>query len=77
MGIFLIIHEFNRLTDFDLLHVLKEHIIDYADTIVRIKCTTDKGLLHGFKTRMTDARAAEFRTCKNLLLIAFVVNWYL
>ena len=41
------INEFNRLTDFDLLHVLKELIIDYADSIVRIKCTADKGILDG------------------------------
>ena len=77
MGIFQIIHEFNRLTDFELLHVLKEHIIDCADSIVGIKCTTDKGLLDGFKARIADARTAEFKTCKYLLLIVFVVNWYL
>ena len=61
------------MTDFDLLHVLKEHIIDYADSTVRIKCTTDKGILDGFKARMTDARTAEFKTCKHLLLVVYLL----
>ena len=61
------------MTDFDLLHVLKELIIDYADSIVRIKCTNYKGILDGFKARMRDARTAEFKTCKNLLLIVYLL----
>ena len=59
------------------LEGVKEHITNYADSIVQIKCTIDIGLLDGFKARMTDARTAEFKTCKYLLLIVFVINWYL
>lgn len=74
MGIFQIIHEFNRLTDFDLLHVLKEYIVGYADSIVRIKCSTDRGSFDDFKARMTDTWIGECKTCKYLVLIVFVVK---
>ena len=63
---FSILDEFNKLTGYDVLEKFKEHMIDFAERIIRIKCTTDKGLLDSFKTQIADLRTKEFKTCKYL-----------
>ena len=58
-----ILDEFGRLTGYDVLQKFKEHMIDFSERIIKIKCTTDKGLLDSFKTQIVDSRTAEFKTC--------------
>ena len=39
--------------------------IDYAENIIRLKCTTGQGLLDSFKAKIADARTEEHKKCRD------------
>ena len=47
--------------------------IDYAENIIRLKCTTGQGLLDSFKAKIADARTEEHKTCRDHIAFMYTV----
>ena len=48
-------------------------MIDFAERIIRIKCTTDKGLLDSFKTQIVDSRTKD---PESSILVQMFKTWH-